>query len=309
MNRTQILEKLKEFSILSGVSGEGLKGLASLLEPRRQSPGSVIVEENSPGNSLFFLAEGQVRIEKNLPPGGAVELATLHAGDLFGEMALLETQPRSAQVTALTPVTLLELDAARFQSWLRTGPQTAADFLLQMVRTLSERLRETSRQLSLLFELSRIVANPPCELETFLQTILDRSRLHLGLTWNAHVHLWNPFSEEWELKASTQKAGAGAVGSRWKDLNLIKTWELPGEGFWEIAGHASFFFSKLLWEKQSKGGILWELDHPIEDSERDRMTRTLTLIARLASFGMEAFLHRQEELFKQRLKSEPYPPV
>ena len=75
-------------------------------------PGDVIVTEGEPGQSVFILASGTVKVFVRSPEGHDVPVSTLGEGSFFGEMSTLSGQPRSATVTAASPCDLLELDRA-----------------------------------------------------------------------------------------------------------------------------------------------------------------------------------------------------
>jgi CRP-like cAMP-binding protein len=76
------------------------------------APGGVIVTEGEPGQSVFILASGTVKVFVRSPEGHDVPVCTLGVGSFFGEMSTLSGQPRSATVTAASPCDLLELDRA-----------------------------------------------------------------------------------------------------------------------------------------------------------------------------------------------------
>lgn len=77
---------------------------------KRVRPGEVILQQGDVGQSFFVLARGRVRVDRTAPDGHRVELARLHDGAIFGEMALVAAQPRTATVTAITDADLLEFD-------------------------------------------------------------------------------------------------------------------------------------------------------------------------------------------------------
>ena len=103
-------EKLPPVPLFSELSAGSFGAVLSALKLRRARPGEVILAEGEPGQSFFVLARGEVKVTKQLAQGGRVELATLHEGSIFGEMALVSAAPRSATVTAETDADLLEFD-------------------------------------------------------------------------------------------------------------------------------------------------------------------------------------------------------
>jgi len=104
-------------------------------------PGAWIVREGDEGHSLFILVEGDVEIIKHADTPGAVTLATLHRGNFFGEMCVVEPMPRAASVRALTPVRAIEIKAATLHHLFRQMPGQYAIVLLNLARDLARRLR------------------------------------------------------------------------------------------------------------------------------------------------------------------------
>jgi len=104
--------------------------------------GSVIFEEGDPGSRLYVIQSGQVSIVKRNGPR-QVTLARLGAGEFFGEMALLDHQPRSAAAVVDEAARVLELDEAAFERLVTERGEVA----LRILRRVSRRLREANRQI------------------------------------------------------------------------------------------------------------------------------------------------------------------
>jgi CRP-like cAMP-binding protein len=104
--------------------------------------GAVVFEEGDPGSRMYVIRSGEVRILKRLGER-EIELARLGAGEAFGEMALLEDQPRSATAVVAAHARILEIDQAAFEDLVRGNGEIA----LRLLRRLSGRLRESNRQI------------------------------------------------------------------------------------------------------------------------------------------------------------------
>lgn len=104
--------------------------------------GAVVFEEGDPGSRMYVIQSGEVRILK-VVGGREIELARLSAGEAFGEMALLEGQPRSATAVVSTPARILEIEQDAFADLVRRNGEVA----LRLLRRLSARLREANRQI------------------------------------------------------------------------------------------------------------------------------------------------------------------
>jgi Cyclic nucleotide-binding domain len=111
------VEILKEVSLFRSMPHEELVGLATLLHERRVLAGEQIVGKGETGDSLYVVASGRVRVHD-----GGRTLAQLAHNDFFGELSLLDTEPRAATVTALTSASLLRLEQADFYALLAESP-------------------------------------------------------------------------------------------------------------------------------------------------------------------------------------------
>lgn len=129
-------EALKNVSLFSACTNRELGQIASLVDEVRVDEGTVLTKEGGPGRECFIIQEGQARCTLR-----GRKLATYGPGDFFGEMALLDQGPRSATVTAITPVRLYVLDARSFSTMLDKHPAVARKIL----RGLAQRLREAEK--------------------------------------------------------------------------------------------------------------------------------------------------------------------
>lgn len=134
---------LARVPLFGGLSSEELQLVASAAVRRRQSRGSVIFFEREPGDALYIIEEGQVRIYRVAEDGREKTLALLSEGDFFGEMALIDDEPRSAIAEATEPTVLLAIHKRDVHNLIHANPSIA----LSMIKGLSCRLRETNRQL------------------------------------------------------------------------------------------------------------------------------------------------------------------
>jgi len=99
--------------------------------------GAVIFRENDEGSEMFIIIQGVVEIRKTTGPASSKILTTLHQGDMFGEMAIIEKQPRSATAVAVQPTRVLVLNEKLYDSMIGSNP----DFARKMNKVLSERIR------------------------------------------------------------------------------------------------------------------------------------------------------------------------
>jgi CRP/FNR family transcriptional regulator, cyclic AMP receptor protein len=104
--------------------------------------GTVLFREGDPGNDMYVVQAGRVRISKRAG-GGEKVLATLGAGEFFGEMSILNNKPRSATATCAAASRLLVIDARTFEAMIRGN----AEIAIRMIKKLADRLQETNEQI------------------------------------------------------------------------------------------------------------------------------------------------------------------
>lgn len=133
------IEVLRE----QGLTGSELQTLADFSNVKRFPSGTFLFHEGDPGNEMYVVLDGKVMISKYIPGGGEEALAILERGDFFGEMSLIDGQPRSADAKAyqgaLTVIAFDELTIKEVQS---VDPRAAVDFIRLLCRLMCKRLRE-----------------------------------------------------------------------------------------------------------------------------------------------------------------------
>jgi len=133
LNTRQLLGQV---SIFQELPAETVADLAKRVWHKQAQAGSVIVSQEDAGDALFVIAKGKVKIVLYGETGREIILSIMKAGDFFGEMSLLDRQPRSANVVALEDSELLCLDREAFQTHLAAHPSTALGILAEMSRRL-----------------------------------------------------------------------------------------------------------------------------------------------------------------------------
>ncbi len=126
--------------LLAGVAEDDVRALAEAGRARSYRAGETIFAEGDPGDALYTIIRGSVRVTVVSPGGRETTLATLRDGDSVGELALLDGRPRSASAVAALPTTTLVIARDDFRRWLADRPLAAQAIL----ETLSLRLRRTN---------------------------------------------------------------------------------------------------------------------------------------------------------------------
>jgi CRP-like cAMP-binding protein len=113
-----------------------LKEIAGRLAPRPAAKDEIVVTQQERGDSLFLIQSGKVKVTLTGEKGREVILSVLGPGEFFGEMSLLDGEPRSATVIAQAPAQLYILSRDSFVDYLGRSPQTALKILAEMSRRL-----------------------------------------------------------------------------------------------------------------------------------------------------------------------------
>ncbi len=130
-------ELLRRVSIFADLDEAGVTALERVCERRTYGEGQVVVSEAEPGDALYVLVEGKVKVVLFGESGREVILSIFKTpGDFFGEMALLDDAPRSATVMAMEPSALLTLSRADFRAHVDRHPRTALEILTELSRRL-----------------------------------------------------------------------------------------------------------------------------------------------------------------------------
>ena len=125
------VEALRRAPLFEGLSRKELEQLARLADDLEVEPGRVLVREGDTGREFFVILEGEVDVSR-----GGETIATRGAGDFIGEIAILEDMPRTATVTARTPLRFFVLTAQGFRSVVEEHPEVER----KVLRTLARRL-------------------------------------------------------------------------------------------------------------------------------------------------------------------------
>jgi len=141
------LELLRKTDLFKGLSKEDLGKITGISAKEAFEQGKQIFAEGDKGDRFYLILSGEVRISKIIPGVGEEALKVLKKGDYFGEMSLIDEEPRSAYAIANSNVELLVIDKHDFGKLLEEDKELAYKLLWSLVRTLSQRLRETNEKI------------------------------------------------------------------------------------------------------------------------------------------------------------------
>jgi CRP/FNR family transcriptional regulator, cyclic AMP receptor protein len=136
LGRNAKIELLKKVPLFAGCSKAELRELALVADELDLKEGRTLVREGRPGREFFVLIDGTVRVSRD-----GRKLAELRAGDWFGEIALLTDTPRTATVTATSPLRVLVITDRSFRRLVERMPTIA----LKVLSTISDRLTRDAK--------------------------------------------------------------------------------------------------------------------------------------------------------------------
>src|SRR5262249_30502525 len=181
------VETLRHVPLFESLDNEAALELCELLESLDRKAGALLFRAGDEGDAMYVIEEGKVRICVRAKDGHEVTLTELDRGDFFGEMALLERKPRSADARVAEDARLAVLSREHFLSFVRSNPNVA----LEMLTAFANRLRHTD-------ELLRHTATRNVNVEDAAQlTLADRAAdiiAEFGGSWKfilAAVFLFN----------------------------------------------------------------------------------------------------------------------
>jgi len=138
---TQLLHRVPVFSTLSP---EELEHVAQTVVPRHFAAGEVVFKEGDEGSTCYVVRSGRMRAVRGNPDGRTITLAHFGPGDIFGEMAMLDGERRSATVESVEDTDAIAILSADMHRLLREYP----DISVKLIAALARRLRETNERLA-----------------------------------------------------------------------------------------------------------------------------------------------------------------
>jgi CRP/FNR family transcriptional regulator, cyclic AMP receptor protein len=133
----------RKFSLFEELDDRELGSIAAVAKPRRYAKDDVVFHADESGDIFCLIKEGQVKVTMISPEGKEIILSMLGPGDFFGEMALLDDEPRSATVIAMEPLELVTIWRADFLQILQENFSISK----KLLATLSRRLRTASNRI------------------------------------------------------------------------------------------------------------------------------------------------------------------
>ena len=139
--------QLKKVGLFESLLPDQLMLIASIVEEHKLKPSTKVFADGDKADCFYFILHGKVRISKMVSGIGEEAFSILAPGDYFGDMALLDDAPRSADAITNTTCILGSISKSAFDNLLFMHKDLAYDMLWTFVRVLSSRLRETNEKM------------------------------------------------------------------------------------------------------------------------------------------------------------------
>ena len=139
---------LHEVPLFSGLDIQSLSAITPLFEEESFPSNSKILREGEFGDSMYIIVDGQVSVTKFNDEGTEIFITKLNSGSYFGEVALIDNQPRSANVNAEDEISVLRLKKSSFEKLLIEDKTFAINFYRNCLNETLERMRETATNLT-----------------------------------------------------------------------------------------------------------------------------------------------------------------
>ncbi|HAF94515.1 MAG: hypothetical protein A2021_09465 [Elusimicrobia bacterium GWF2_52_66] len=203
----------KDIAIFKNFSAEMLEEFSRYFKLISYAPDTVVFREKSEGDTIFIIISGEIVIEKRLDEEGKEfkPLAVLARGEFFGEMAVLEDQSRTAQARASRETSLYEIKRSEFLSFIKEHPETGISVFIEIMKVVLRRLRHTSNELTMLFDMSRVIMEEHTSAAAFMARTVDEISIFFEGSWNINAYSYNKFNEEYEPAGSKTSFNEPAV--------------------------------------------------------------------------------------------------
>lgn len=154
-----VLKFLQELPMLEDLTDADYNTLLEHLDLIQAAEEQGIFREGSAGENWYIVLNGTVSIQRKMPTGPDHELALLHAGEGFGEMALLDGAPRMATAIAMDPTLLARLTRTNFDALIQKHPAVGSRLLRSLSRVLCQRQRELTYILQEMVDFQHVPAS------------------------------------------------------------------------------------------------------------------------------------------------------
>jgi len=139
-----VQETLARAGIFQGVDPDAVVNLISQMQTESFARGTTIFDEGEPGDTLYIIIEGKVKLARHAPDGRENLLSVMGPSDMFGELSIFDPGPRTSSAVCVTEVEAATMDSEMLRTWINDHPEISQ----QLLRVLARRLRRTNASLA-----------------------------------------------------------------------------------------------------------------------------------------------------------------
>jgi CRP/FNR family cyclic AMP-dependent transcriptional regulator len=143
-DRADVDKVLARAGMFQGVEPSAVSALTAELRPVDFRSGHTVFAEGEPGDRLFIIISGKIKIGRRSPDGRDSLLTIMGPSDMFGELSIFDPGPRTSSATTITEVRAVSMDRETVRAWIADRPEIAE----KMLRVLARRLRRTDHNLA-----------------------------------------------------------------------------------------------------------------------------------------------------------------
>jgi len=216
--------ELKKMAVFRNMSEENILSFTGYFSEKKYKAGEIVFSEGEDGNSMYVVISGEIIIEKDIHEASLTfkELALLSAGNFFGETSS-SCGKRSARARAAKDTSLYFIKREDMSSFIKKNPEAGVALYNNIADILTERLRHTSNELALIFDLVKHLVSPAASVQQFLKDAVKEILPYLGDNFNIAVYYYNFFNEEYDKVYENITFGADKsvlpsdLSDGWKD--------------------------------------------------------------------------------------------
>lgn len=139
-----VQETLARAGIFQGVDPDAVVNLISQMQTESFPRSTTIFDEGEPGDTLYIIIEGKVKLARHAPDGRENLLSVMGPSDMFGELSIFDPGPRTSSAVCVTEVEAATMDSEMLRTWINDHPEISQ----QLLRVLARRLRRTNASLA-----------------------------------------------------------------------------------------------------------------------------------------------------------------
>ncbi|MCQ4622610.1 CRP-like cAMP-activated global transcriptional regulator GlxR [Corynebacterium sp. CCUG 70398] len=139
-----VQETLARAGIFQGVDPAAVTNLIGDMQTETFPRGTTIFDEGEPGDTLYIIIEGKVKLARHAPDGRENLLSVMGPSDMFGELSIFDPGPRTSSAVCVTEVQAATMDSEMLKTWINEHPEISQ----QLLRVLARRLRRTNASLA-----------------------------------------------------------------------------------------------------------------------------------------------------------------